>query len=73
MELSYTYWEAEEGGYLGFINQYPDYWTQGETIEELVLMLKSLYQDIKTFDDIKPPVLEHTGKLSLYKPQRPAA
>jgi hypothetical protein len=65
MELSYTYWEAEEGGYLGFINQYPDYWTQGETIEELEVIQKSLYQDIKTFDEIKPPVLEHTGKLTL--------
>jgi predicted RNase H-like HicB family nuclease len=64
MELSYTYWEAVEGGFLGFINQYPDYWTQGETIEELEVMLKSLYQDIKAFDDIKPPVPEHTGTLS---------
>jgi predicted RNase H-like HicB family nuclease len=35
MELSYTFWEAVEGGYIGFINQLPDYWTQGETIEEL--------------------------------------
>jgi hypothetical protein len=28
------------------------------------VMLKSLYQDIRTFDDIKSPVLEHTGKLT---------
>jgi hypothetical protein len=63
MELSYTWWGAEEGGYIGFINQYPDYWTQGETIKELEMMLKSLYHDIKTFDDIKQPVSEHTGTL----------
>ena len=25
MQLSYTYWEAPEGGYIGFLNQYPDY------------------------------------------------
>jgi hypothetical protein len=65
MELSYTYWEAAEGGYIGFINQCPDYWTQGETIEELETMLKSLYQDIQTFDEIRQPVQEHTGTLSL--------
>ena len=46
MELSYTYWEAAEGGYIGFINQYPDYWTQGETLNELEDMLKSLYDDL---------------------------
>jgi hypothetical protein len=28
-------------------------------------MLKSLYQDIITFDDIKSAVPEHTGKLPL--------
>jgi predicted RNase H-like HicB family nuclease len=65
MELTYTYWAAEEGGLLGFINQYPDYWTQGETREELESMLESLYEDLMTFDDIKSAVPEHTGKLLL--------
>jgi predicted RNase H-like HicB family nuclease len=63
MELSYTYWEASEGGYIGFINQEPDYWTQGETIEELEIMLKSLHQDLNEYNDIKNPVTEKTGKL----------
>ena len=35
MQLTYTYWEAKESGYIGFLNQYPDYWTQGDSIEEL--------------------------------------
>jgi hypothetical protein len=65
MVVSYTYWEAEEGGFIGFINQYPDYWTQGETIAELEAMLQSLYHDIMTFDDIHPAVNEHTGTLLL--------
>ena len=52
MELSYTYWEAAEGGYIGFINQYPDYWTQGETLNGLEDMLKSLYNDLMEFGDI---------------------
>jgi predicted RNase H-like HicB family nuclease len=52
MELSYTFWEAEEGGFIGFINQLPDYWTQGETIHELEKMLASLYTDMAAFPEI---------------------
>jgi hypothetical protein len=65
MKASYTYWEVPEGGFIGFINQYPDYWTQGETITELEAMLVSLYRDILRFDDIRPAVHEHTGTLLL--------
>ena len=65
MNLSYTYWEAKEGGYIGFLNQYPDYWTQGESIEELRDMLVSLYNDIVQFDDIHSAVPEHTGLLTV--------
>ena len=65
MELSYTYWEAKEGGYIGYLNQYPDYWTQGDSIEELENMLASLYGDIKQFDDIMPAVPEHTGLIAV--------
>ena len=65
MQLSYTYWEVKEGGYIGYLNQYPDYWTQGENIEELEKMLTSLYKDIMEFDDIQPPVPEHTGIIAV--------
>ena len=65
MNLSYTYWEAKEGGYIGFLNQYPDYWTQGDSIEELRDMLVSLYNDIIQFDDIHPAVPEYTGSLTI--------
>lgn len=37
-------WE-EDGAWLGSL-QYPDYWTQGETVEDLREHLKDLYQDI---------------------------
>ena len=61
--MFYTYWEVKEGGYIGYLNQYPDYWTQGETITELETMLSSLYSDIVQFDDIQPAVSEHTGTI----------
>jgi len=65
MNLSYTYWEAKEGGYIGYLNQYPDYWTQGDSIEELESMLASLYGDIIQFDDIQSVVPEHTGLIAV--------
>ena len=65
MQLSYTYWNAREGGYIGYINQYPDYWTQGDSVEELEKMLVSLYNDIMQFDDIQPAVPEYTGTVAV--------
>jgi predicted RNase H-like HicB family nuclease len=40
-----VYWE-EDGGWLGYLQDYPDYWTQGETLEDLKDHLKDLYQDV---------------------------
>ncbi|GHV03764.1 hypothetical protein FACS189485_07710 [Spirochaetia bacterium] len=62
MEISYTFWQAVEGGFIGFINQFPDYWTQGETVDELEKMLASLYADIAAFPEFKT-AQEHTGKI----------
>ncbi len=36
----------EDGAWLGYIQDYPDYWTQGETEEDLHDHLKDLYQDL---------------------------
>jgi len=38
-------WE-EDGAWLGYLQEYPDYWTQGETLEDLKAHLKDLYQDV---------------------------
>lgn len=48
--LQFTYWEASEGGYLGYLNNFPEQWTQGETFEELKEMLASLYSDLREGD-----------------------
>ena len=65
MRLTYTYWEAKEGGYIGYLNQYPDYWTQGESTEELEQMLSSLYSDIAQSGDLQPSVPERTGSIAV--------
>ncbi len=43
--IRYTYWQDEEY-YIGFLNDYPDYHTQGLSKEELVSSLKSILDDI---------------------------
>jgi predicted RNase H-like HicB family nuclease len=43
-------WE-EEGGWLGYLQDYPDYWTQGDTLEDLKEHLKDLYKDVTSGTD----------------------
>lgn len=45
--IDYTYWKSEDF-YLGFINDYPDYITQGETKEALQENLKDLLLDLES-------------------------
>ncbi len=40
-----VFWE-EDGVWLGYLQDYPDYWTQGETLDDLREHLKDLYRDI---------------------------
>jgi predicted RNase H-like HicB family nuclease len=40
-----VYWE-EDGAWLEYLQDYPDYWTQGETLEDLKAHLESLYADV---------------------------
>jgi len=41
----YTYWQ-EDGGYLGYFLDFPDYWTQGDTLDDLKNHLRDLYQEL---------------------------
>ncbi len=43
--VRYVYWQDEEM-WLGYIEEFPDYMTQGETLEELQENLKDLYSDL---------------------------
>lgn len=40
-----VYWQ-NEGEWLGYLQDYPDYWTQGETLDDLKEHLKDLLVDI---------------------------
>lgn len=41
----YTYWKDAEM-WLGYLEEFPDYWTQGESLNELRENLKELYQEL---------------------------
>lgn len=43
----FTYWQDGDY-YLGFLNDYPDYVTQGSSKEELVRNLKDLLADLQS-------------------------
>ena len=43
----FTYWQ-EGDYYLGFLNDYPDYQTEGMSEEELVKNLKDLLADLQS-------------------------
>ena len=42
---NYIYWQEDEM-WIGYLEEYPDYWTQGETIEELEENLNDIYQEL---------------------------
>jgi predicted RNase H-like HicB family nuclease len=41
----YVYWQDEEM-WLGYLEEYPDYWTQAETESELKENLADLYKEL---------------------------
>jgi predicted RNase H-like HicB family nuclease len=43
--MRYVYWQEEEM-WMGHLEEYPDYMTQGETLEELQENLKDIYEDL---------------------------
>jgi hypothetical protein len=43
--IKYVYWQ-EDDSWLGYFLDYPDYWTQGEDLEDLVEHLRDLHRDL---------------------------
>ena len=41
----YVYWQ-EEDMWLGYLEEYPDYWTQGQSLEDLRENLKDIFQEL---------------------------
>ena len=45
MTVRYVYWQ-EDRHWLAYLEEFPDYWTQGETIEDRKDHLRDLYEDL---------------------------
>ena len=59
--LKYTYWQDGEI-WLGYLEEYPDYMTQGENMEELQENLKDIYHELVS--GVIPSV-RHIAELSV--------
>lgn len=45
MTVRYVYWQ-EGDHWLGYLEDFPDYWTQGESLEDLKQHLRDLFEDL---------------------------
>ncbi len=43
--VKYVYWQ-EDNTWLGYLEEFPSYWTQGETLDDLLEHLRDLYLDL---------------------------
>lgn len=59
--VRYVYWQ-QEGMWLGYLEEFPDYWTQGKTLEELLENLRELYNELT---DGKIPNVRRVAELQL--------
>ena len=59
--IRYIYWQDDDM-WLGYLEDYPDYRTQGESLEELQENLKDVYQDLTS--GVIPHV-KHVGDLQI--------
>jgi predicted RNase H-like HicB family nuclease len=41
----YIYWQ-EDDAWLGYLEEFPDYWTQGESFDDLIEHLTDLFRDL---------------------------
>jgi predicted RNase H-like HicB family nuclease len=41
----YLYWQADDA-WIGYLEEFPDSWTQGETLDDLIEHLRDLYYDL---------------------------
>jgi predicted RNase H-like HicB family nuclease len=44
MIARFTYWQESDGRYLGYLNEFPDHWTQGENLDDLKEHLRDLFE-----------------------------
>ena len=61
MKLKFIY-RKDGNEYLGYLEKYPDYMTQGTTLDELTENLKDIYKDL---DSGEIPAARKSGELEI--------
>ncbi|MCP5522194.1 MAG: type II toxin-antitoxin system HicB family antitoxin [Verrucomicrobiales bacterium] len=62
MKTRITYWKETDGKYLGYLNDYPNHWTQGEDLEDLEAHLRDL---LETFSSEAIPGIRREAELEV--------
>ena len=63
IEIRYIYWQSDDM-LLGYMEEYPDYWTQGSTQEELEENLADIYTEVND-PETTIPLIRKVGKMQL--------
>jgi predicted RNase H-like HicB family nuclease len=64
MNMEYTYWETDDGWFVGCLSAYPEHLTQGKTLAELEEMLIDVYT-IRKEEEARLAQKRKTGTLRL--------
>ena len=56
MKTKFTWWKDGDF-FIGYLDEYPDYQTQGESLEDLKIHLLDLFKDLSS--DAIPGVIHH--------------
>lgn len=62
MAIKFTHWVESDGKLLGFLNDFPDHWTQGDDLDDLKEHLRDLHE---MFSDGTVPGIRKVSELEI--------
>ena len=62
MKAQFTYWQESDGRFLGYLSDYPEHWTQGESLNDLKEHLRDL---LRTFSSEQIPGIRKVEELDV--------
>ena len=63
MTTKFTYWREADEKFLGYLNDFPDHWTQGDSLQDLKDHLRDLYE---TFSEETIPGIKKVEELVVW-------
>jgi len=59
--VKFIYWE-DDAAWIGYLQDYPDYWTQGDSLDDLEEHLVDLFRDLTSG---QLPAIRRVGELTV--------